>query len=226
MKILKFMAASCFFICLLSVSIVQGADQKVEAQGLVEKSAVVVKSFASDPNLEWFRKKVKDAKALLVIPHNIKGAFIVGGAGGSGALVVQDGQTGKWGYPAFYTLGSISIGLQAGGEASEVILMVLTDRGMESLLTSSFKLGADATFAVGPVGGGAMAKTADIVSYSRSKGAFVGMSLDGAVIKTKDKFNEAYYGKVVSPTDIIVRKSAINPEADGLRAAVAEITAK
>jgi lipid-binding SYLF domain-containing protein len=226
MKILKFMAASCFFICLLSVSIVQGADQKVEAQGLVEKSAVVVKSFASDPNLEWFRKKVKDAKALLVIPQNIKGAFIVGGAGGSGALVVQDGQTGKWGYPAFYTLGSISIGLQAGGEASEVILMVLTDRGMESLLTSSFKLGADATFAVGPVGGGAMAKTADIVSYSRSKGAFVGMSLDGAVIKTKDKFNEAYYGKVVSPTDIIVRKSAINPEADGLRAAVAEITAK
>jgi lipid-binding SYLF domain-containing protein len=226
MKILKFMAASCFFICLLSVSIVQGADQKVEAQGLVEKSAVVVKSFASDPNLEWFRKKVKDAKALLIIPQNIKGAFIVGGAGGSGALVVQDGQTGKWGYPAFYTLGSISIGLQAGGEASEVILMVLTDRGMESLLTSSFKLGADATFAVGPVGGGAMAKTADIVSYSRSKGAFVGMSLDGAVIKTKDKFNEAYYGKVVSPTDIIVRKSAINPEADGLRAAVAEITAK
>jgi lipid-binding SYLF domain-containing protein len=226
MKILKFMAASCFFICLLSVSIVQGADQKVEAQGIVDKSAVVVKSFASDPNLEWFRKKVKDAKALLVIPQNIKGAFIVGGAGGSGALVVQDGQTGKWGYPAFYTLGSISIGLQAGGEASEVILMVLTDRGMESLLTSSFKLGADATFAVGPVGGGAMAKTADIVSYSRSKGAFVGMSLDGAVIKTKDKFNEAYYGKVVSPTDIIVRKSAINPEADGLRAAVAEITAK
>lgn len=225
MKILRFMVAS-IFITLLSVSVVQGADQKVEAQGIVDKSAVVVKSFASDPNLEWFRKKVKDAKALLIIPQSIKGAFIVGGAGGSGALVVQDGQTDKWGYPAFYTLGSISVGLQIGGESSEVILMIMTDRGMESLLTSSFKLGADATFAAGPVGGGAMAQTADIVSYSRSKGAFVGMSLDGAVIKTKDKFNEAYYGKVVSPTDIIVRNSAINPGADGLRAAVAEITAK
>ena len=226
MKILKLMVASCFFISLFSISVVQGADHKVDAQAIVDKAAVVATSFGADPDLDWFRKKVKDAKALLIIPQNIKGAFLIGGAGGSGALVVQDSTTGKWGYPAFYTLGSISVGLQAGGEASEVILMVMTERGMESLLTSSFKLGADATFAVGPVGGGAMAKTADIVSYSRSKGAFVGMSLDGAVIKTKDKFNEAYYGKVVSPTDIIVRKSAINPEADGLRAAVAEITAK
>jgi len=226
MKILKFMVASCFLVSLFSVSFVQGADQKVEAQAIVDKAGVVVTSFASDPNLDWFRKKVKDAKALLIIPQSIKGAFLVGGAGGSGALVVQDGATGKWGYPAFYTLGSISVGLQIGGEASEVVLMVMTDRGMESLLTSSFKLGADATFAAGPVGGGAMAQTADIVSYSRSKGAFVGMSLDGAVIKTKDKFNEAYYGKALSPTDIIVRKSAVNPAADSLRAAVAEITAK
>lgn len=226
MKILKFMVVSCFLISLVSVSAVQASEQKDKAQEIVDKSVVLVKSFAADPNLDWFRAKVKDAKALLVIPQSIKGAFLVGGAGGSGALVVQDGTTGKWGYPAFYTLGSISVGLQIGGESSEVVLMVMTDRGMESLLTSSFKLGADATFAAGPVGGGAMAQTADIVSYSRSKGAFVGMSLDGAVIKTKDKFNEAYYGKVVSPTDIIVRKSAINPEADKLRAAVAEITAK
>jgi len=217
---------SCFVLSLLVVSSVQGAEQKVEAQAIVDKSVALVNSFGSDPNLEWFRKKVKDAKALLVIPQSIKGAFFVGGSGGSGALIVQDGTTGKWGYPAFYTLGSISIGLQVGGEASEVILMVMTDRGMESLLTSSFKLGADATFAAGPVGGGATAATADILSYSRSKGAFVGMSLDGAVVKTKDTFNEAYYGKPVSPTDIIVRKSVINPEADALRAAVGELTAQ
>lgn len=226
MKILRFMVASCFLISLVSVSAVQASDQKVKAQEIVDKSVIVINSFATDPNLDWFRKKVKDAKALLVIPQSIKGAFLIGGAGGSGALVVQDGATGKWGYPAFYTLGSLSVGLQAGAESSEVVLMVMTDRGMESLLTSSFKLGADATFAVGPVGGGATAATADILSYSRSKGAFLGMSLDGAVVKTKDKFNEAYYGKVVSPTDIIVRKSAINPDADTLSAAVAGITSK
>lgn len=226
MKILRFMVASCFLISLVSVSAVQASDQKAKAQEIVDKSVIVINSFASDANLDWFRKKVKDAKALLVIPQNIKGAFLIGGAGGSGALIVQDGTTGNWGYPAFYTLGSLSVGLQAGAESSEVVLMVMTDRGMESLLTSSFKLGADATFAVGPVGGGAKAATADILSYSRSKGAFVGMSLDGAVIKTKDKYNEAYYGKAVSPTDIIVRKSAINPDADTLRAAVAGITSK
>ena len=140
MKILKFMAASCFLVSLLSVSFAQGADQKVEAQAIVDKAGVVVTSFASDPNLDWFRMKVKDAKALLIIPQSIKGAFLVGGAGGSGALVVQDGATGEWGYPAFYTLGSISVGLQIGGEASEVVLMVMTDRGMESRLTISFKL--------------------------------------------------------------------------------------
>jgi lipid-binding SYLF domain-containing protein len=226
MKILRFMVASCFLISLVSVSAVQASDQKVKAQEIVDKSVIVINSFATDPNLDWFRKKVKDAKALLVIPQSIKGAFLIGGAGGSGALVVQDGTTGNWGYPAFYTLGSLSFGLQAGAESSEVVLMVMTDRGMESLLTSSFKLGADATFAVGPVGGGAKAATADILSYSRSKGAFLGMSFDGAVIKTKDKYNEGYYGKAVSPTDIIVRKSAINPDADTLRAAVAGITSK
>lgn len=224
MKIPKFIMISCFVVSLFVVSVAQGADQKVEAQAIVDKSVALINSFGADSDLEWFRKKVKDAKALLVIPQSIKGAFFVGGSGGSGALVVQDGNTGKWGYPAFYTLGSISVGLQVGGEASEVVLMVMTDRGMESLLTSSFKLGADATFAAGPVGGGATAQTADILSYSRSKGAFVGMSLDGAVIKTKDKFNAAYYGKTVSPTDIIVRQSAINPDADALRAAVAQLT--
>ena len=104
--------------------------------------------------------------------------------------------------------------------------MVMTDRGMETLLTSSFKLGADVTMAAGPVGGGATAKTADILSYSRSKGAFAGMAFDGGVIKTKDKFNEAYYGKALSPTDILIRKSVTNPQADNLRAAVAAVTAK
>jgi len=162
----------------------------------------------------------------LIIPQNIKGAFLVGGSGGSGVLLANDAKSGVWGYPAFYTLGSVSFGLQVGGEASEVILMVMTDRGMETLLTSSFKLGADVTLAAGPVGGGATAKTADILSYSRSKGAFAGMAFDGGVIKTKDKFNEAYYGKAISPTDILIRKSVTNPQADNLRAAVAAITAK
>lgn len=202
------------------------ADEKVETENLVDKATTVVQGFASDPNLEWFREKVKEAKALVIIPQSIKGAFFVGGSGGSGVLIAKDATSGEWSYPAFYTMGSISIGMQFGGEASEVILMVMTDRGMEKLLTSSFKLGADLTVAAGPVGGGAKAQTADVLTYARSKGAFGGMSIDGAVIKTRDQRNEAYYGKPVSSTDIIIRKSVVNPHADKLRAAVGEATLK
>ncbi|MGI9537012.1 MAG: lipid-binding SYLF domain-containing protein [Desulfocapsaceae bacterium] len=199
---------------------------KTDAESLVTKAATVVNGFATDPDLEWFREKVKEAKAVLVIPQSIKGAFFIGGSGGSGALLTHDSDSKEWSYPAFYTIGSISFGVQFGGEASEVVLLVMTDRGMEKLLTSSFKLGADITLAAGPVGGGASAQTADVLSYARSKGAFAGISLDGAVVKTKDKFNEAYYGQAVSPTDILIRKTVSNPQADELRQTIASITGK
>jgi lipid-binding SYLF domain-containing protein len=201
-------------------------DDKVEAENLISKAATVVNSFATDPDLGWFREKVTEAKAVLIIPQSIKGAFFIGGSGGSGALLNHDSESGDWGYPAFYTIGSISIGVQFGGEASEVVLLVMSDRGMEKLLTSSFKLGADITLAAGPVGGGTSAQTADVFSYARSKGAFAGMALDGAVVKTKDKFNEAYYGQAVSPTDILIRKTVSNPQADELRQSIAAITGK
>ena len=147
-------------------------------------------------------------------------------AGGSGVLLARDIKTGEWSYPAFYTLGSLSIGLQAGAESSEIILMVMTDRGMGSMLTSSFKLGADVTMAAGPVGVGAKAKTADIISYARAKGAFAGVSLDGAVVKTRDGLNGAYYGKTVSPTDILIRRDVSNGHAEQLRAAVKAVASK
>jgi len=202
------------------------SKEMADAAALVEKATTVVSSFAADPNLDWFRKNVYRAQAVLIIPQNLKGAFLVGGAGGSGVLLARDTKTGEWSYPAFYTLGSLSIGLQAGAESSEIILMVMTNRGMESMLTSSFKLGADVTMAAGPVGVGAKAKTADIISYARAKGAFAGVSLDGAVVKTRDGFNGAYYGKKVSPTDILIRRDVSNDHAEQLRAAVKAVASK
>ena len=201
-------------------------DDKVEAENLISKASTVVNSFATDPDLGWFREKVKDAKAILIIPQSIQGAFFIGGSGGSGALLTHEAGSSEWGYPAFYTVGSLSFGIQFGGEASEIVLLVMSDRGMEKLLTSSFKLGADITLAAGPVGGGTAAATADVLSYARSKGAFAGVSLAGAIVKTKDKFNEAYYGQPVSPTDILIRKTVSNPHADGLRQDISAITGK
>ncbi len=210
-------------VALFAVPVAQASD-KSDSEILIDKATATVKGFAADESLKWFSKNAQAAKAILVIPQSIKGAFLVGGAGGTGVLVSREGDTGAWGQPAFYTLGSLSVGIQIGAESSEVILLVMTERGMESLLASSFKLGADVSVAVGPEGAGVKAKTADILSYSKSKGAFVGASLDGAVIKTRDKLNEAYYGKAVSPTDILIRKNVSNPHSDALRAAVAAMT--
>ena len=215
----------CLFTLLITCGGAFGSAQ-TDAENVVDKAAIVLKSFGADPDLTWFREQVKKAKAVVIIPQSIKGAFFVGGSGGTGVLVSHDEGAATWGSPAFYTIGSLSFGIQVGGEASEVILLVMTERGMEKLLTSSFKLGADLSVAAGPVGVGTAVHTADVLSYSRSKGAFGGMAIEGAVVKTRDGYNEAYYGKKVSPTDILIRKNVSNPHADNLRKEIAELTGK
>jgi len=200
------------------------ADDYSDTQSLVDQSTILMKSFSQDPNMTWFQSNVQYAKAVFIVPQMLKAGFIIGGSGGSGALLARDMKTNEWGYPVFYTMGSVSFGLQIGGEASEIILMVMTEKGMDSMLTTSFKLGADASVAAGPVGQGAKAATADILAFARSKGAFAGISIEGAIIKPRDKWNATYYKKAVSPADIIIRHSATNPQADGLRAAVSKHT--
>lgn len=195
-----------------------------EAQELVEKGTVVFKSFMTDPdsNLDWLRENVVNAKALLIVPQLLKAGFFLGGSGGTGVLVAWNKEKKEWSYPIFYTMGSVSFGFQLGAEAAEVILMVMTERGMDAMLTTNFKLGADVSIAAGPVGVGIKKATADVLSFSRSKGAYGGMSIEGAVIKTRDKMNSAYYGQQVSPADVIIRRKVKNSKADELRKVIAE----
>ena len=190
---------------------------------LVEKSRMTLESFLEDSNMTWFRDHVKDAKGVFIVPQLLKGAFFFGGEGGSGIFLVKDDKTGEWSQPAFYTMGSGSFGFQFGGQASEVILLVLTQRGIESLLTSTFKLGGDVSVAVGPVGAGmegatALNLSADMLSFARAKGLFGGISLEGTVIATRDQWNRTYYGKDVRPTDILVKRAVTNPQSANLRA--------
>lgn len=208
------------FLLTLSSGTAIGDDYQ-KPQELVDQSTLVVKKFAAEETIDSFKKYASSAKALFIIPKMLKGGLVIGGSGGSGVLVSRDAASGVWSYPVFYTMGSVSFGLQAGAEASEMILLVMTEKGMDSMLTSTFKLGADASIAAGPVGVGAKAATADILAYSFSKGVYGGMSLEGAVIKTRDKWNSQYYGEAVSPADIIIRKVAKNPKADNLRQEVA-----
>ena len=194
------------------------AADKEDAQGIVDKARVTFGEFMRDDNYKWMRDHLKDAKGVLIYPQVLKAGFILGGSGGTGVLLSRDGKTGAWSNPAFYTMGSVSFGLQIGGESAEVVLLVMSQKGMDSLLTSKFKLGGDASIALGPVGGGAKGDiTTDFLSFAKSKGLYAGLNLDGSYIDVRESLNKAYYDKAVTPADIIVKQSVSNTGAVPLR---------
>jgi lipid-binding SYLF domain-containing protein len=205
------------------------SDEKQDATQLVDKSRMTLQDFMTDKNMEGLHDLIKKAKAILVTPDLLKGAFVVGASGGSGVLMVRDEKTAQWAGPGFYTLGGASFGLQIGGQAAEVILLAMTQRGVASFLSNSFKLGADAGIAAGPVGAGASAASAnlsaDILSFARAKGLYGGISLDGSVVAVRGGLNEAYYSKKCDPTDIFVRQNVTNPQSAGLKEAIVKMTA-
>ena len=211
----------------LTVPAMALASDKADAQAIVTKANMTYNSFISDKNFSEMKKLSRSAKGIFIAPQVLKGAFIWGASGGTGVFLVRE-EGGKWTQPAFYTIGSVSFGLQIGGQASEVILLAMTERGVTTLLQNSVKLGADVGIAAGPYGAGAQAATAnisaDILAFSRSKGLYGGIALDGAIVDVRDGLNKAYYGKPVTPTDILVKKNVSNAHADALRASVAKIS--
>jgi lipid-binding SYLF domain-containing protein len=195
------------------------ADDKTEAQGIVVKADVTLNDFMSDKDYTWLRENIKNAKGVLIYPQVLKAGFFIGGSGGTGVLLVQDGKTRDWSQPAFYTVGTVSFGLQIGGEAAQTMILVMSQKAVDSLFTSSVKLGGDLSVAVGPVGAGAKSTVmADFIAFSKSKGAYAGLNLEGSVVAVRGSLNKAYYGKDVSPVQIIVEKKASNEESAQLRA--------
>ena len=195
-----------------SIAIAQ-ADQR----NLVTDATATLANFLSDPDMTWLQRNLKQAKAVVVAPQIAKAGFILGGSGGRAVVVARDAKSGKWVGPAFYTLATASIGFQAGISVSEVVTLVMTDKGLNTLLADSVKLGGDAAVAAGPVGAGAQSNlSADYVSFSRAKGIYGGLNLDGTVISTSDAWNRAYYGQNVHAPDILVRMSVRNKQAGEL----------
>jgi lipid-binding SYLF domain-containing protein len=199
------------------------ATDRDEAQILVDRARVTFKDFMHDSNYSWLQKNLHDAKAVLIFPQVLKGGFIWGGSGGTGVLLVRDERTGNWSQPAFYTIGSVTFGLQIGGEASEVLVLAMTRKAVDSLFSSSFKLGGDLSVAVGPVGAGAKANAdipnvmADFLTFTKTKGLYGGLNLEGAVIAVRDSLNEAYYGRNVRPVDVVERHTVANRGSAELR---------
>jgi len=173
---------------------------------------------------------LQDAAGIAIIPGVVKVGFIVGGEYGKGLLLLRD-ETGSWSNPIFITLSGGSIGWQLGAQSADVILVFKTDRSVDSVLTDNLTLGVDVAAAAGPLGRRARASTdmqlkAEIYSYSRSRGFFAGLSLDGALIQIDDEANSVFYDvKYISPRDIQARKDLKLPqEAVQLKQAVSEST--
>lgn len=219
-RLLGIIAAAVAVFSLSTLTAPAEARSKGEkAENLVVKAAETVSYFAQDSAYEPMWDLADDAKAVVVIPRSLRGGFIFGASGGNAVMVARN-EEGGWSEPTFFTIGSISFGFQAGGEASEIILLVMTQRGVEQLLSTSVKLGGDLSLAAGPVGGGAKAQTVDVLAFSRSRGLYGGVSLEGAILKTRHSWNEGYYGADVTPVDIIYREKVAQPQSAVLQNAV------
>jgi SH3 domain-containing YSC84-like protein 1 len=208
-----------------AASFVRPAFALSDAQILVEKSRLAFLDMITDENYKEMREYVKKSRALIIFPELIKGAFIIGAEGGSGVLVTRGPAGQGWSYPAFYTLASGSLGLQIGGQSSELVLTVMSEKALTAVIEDQFKVGGNVDVAIGPVGKGLSASTttnfsSDAYSFAKTAGAFVGMSLDGAGILSRTSRDVEYYGEGATSAGIVVQRKFSNKNADVLRDAL------
>jgi lipid-binding SYLF domain-containing protein len=196
-------------VCLTLVAGAVYASKLNKEQKRLETCGVVMQEVLNIPD-NIPTELLEKAECVIVIPSVRKLAFGVGASYGRGAMVCRKGAkfNGSWGAPAMYALEGGSLGFQIGGEATDLILLVMNDRGMESILSSKVKLGADASVAAGPKGRDASANTdawmrAEILSYSRSRGLFAGISLEGSTLRPDDEASEQVYGHAIKAKDIV-----------------------
>ena len=202
----KFMV--CFIVVLMSsVTALAANDEREEDR--VKDAGIVLKEILNIPD-DIPQDLLDKAECVIILPSVKKGAFGIGGSYGRGVMICRSGEhyKGKWGAPALYALEGVSIGFQLGGQATDFVLLVMNPKGAQSLLYSKVKLGADASAAAGPKGRTAEGATdivmnAEILSYSRNKGLFAGISLEGSTLRSDGGANENLYGKKLTAKEII-----------------------
>jgi SH3 domain-containing YSC84-like protein 1 len=207
-------------LCLLTAPAFAGSDQ----QQIVDHAKVTIGDMRSDKSFGNSLSLIKEAKAVMIVPELVKGGFFVGGEGGSGVLLVKSA-AGGWSYPAFYTVGAASFGLQIGLEEAELVLFVMSDKALKAWMKNEVKLGAKAGLTVLVVGSNAEAAATtnagvDVIAWAKAKGAYAGITLEGSLIKPRESYNTAYYGKEFSAEQIVLKDAATNPAADPLRTAL------
>lgn len=203
------------------------SQDMLAAKELVAQSDKLLFDFLEDPNIKSFQRYIKTACGVLIVPQLFRGDFLIGSSGGSGVLLAQDPISGKWSYPGFYTIDSVSTGLQIGADASEIILLIMTEQGMQAMLLSQFTVDSNSNIVVaaGTLGNASQqststlsARSADILAFARSMmGIISGVSLTGSIITPRSALNNAFYGRPVSLEDILVRQVVNNHKAESLR---------
>jgi lipid-binding SYLF domain-containing protein len=196
-------------VCLIFALLLPAFADNEKEEDRVKESGEVLKEILNIPD-NIPQDLLDKAECIVVLPSVKKGAFGVGGSYGRGVMICRSGlhYTGPWGQPALYALEGLSIGFQLGGQATDFVLLVMNPKGAKSLLSSKVKLGADASAAAGPKGRTAEGATdivmsAEILSYSRNKGLFAGVSLEGSTLRSDGSANEKLYGTKLSAKDII-----------------------
>jgi len=189
---------------------------------LLDWSADTVENFARLPQLKDFAGHIPAARGLLIVPSSVKAGFLVGAEGGSGVLIARTAD-GGWGYPAFYTVGAASFGLQVGVQDVETVLVIRNDGALRSIIRHQGKLGADIGVTGLFYGAGMEAATTthlrvDVLAFTNAKvGAFAGASVEGTALVRRRDFNEAFYGAGATPEAIVLEGRHSNPRADKLR---------
>jgi lipid-binding SYLF domain-containing protein len=209
-------AAWFLTVCMFS-ALAFAAANDVKEQDRVKEAGQTIKEILNIPD-DIPQDLLDKAECVVILPSVLKGAFGVGASYGRGVMICRSGAhyTGPWGAPALYALEGVSIGLQMGGQATDFVLLVMNPRGARSLLSSKVKLGADASAAAGPKGRTAEGATdivmnAEILSYSRNKGLFAGISLEGSTLRSDGNANAKLYGKKLEARDIIVEHKVAVP---------------
>lgn len=217
MKKLTILAAAAAFALTMSGASSAFASDQTD---LLASAAHTVGNLKHDPSFAQAHDMLRHARAVLIVPHLVKGGFIFGAEGGDGVLLERHGA--HWSEPAFYTLGSASFGLQAGLEEAQIVLLIMSDRALRGIEESKFKIGAGAGLTVVTLSAGAEGATSgnlsgDIVVWTSATGAYGGLTLNGSIVDTKHEWNDEFYGRPASVNDIM-HDRVHNPQSHLLRA--------
>ncbi|MDB5487101.1 MAG: hypothetical protein JWQ58_816 [Reyranella sp.] len=195
------------------------ADAK--RQSLVDACLATARKILGGPDFPDAAKQMTTARGVLIIPELVQGGFIFGAAGGRGVLMGR-GSPNNWSYPAFYGMGSGSVGLQVGGKVYEIVFIIRTEKGLQAILDHKFKVGAEAgvtmvAVGIGLEGASTAAGGADIVAFANSQGLFAGASIEGSYLDADNDWNALYYGNGATAKGVVLDRRFTNPGAEPLR---------